>query len=358
MNELMAAVGRLVDTATSDDERSFRAEVAAVLKRFEKADAKTAKVALAALGKAVKSATPRGAQVIYLTLGALVEGGANPVEAWTAIATTLPKTLRDATRFAETCVSLAPGADTLEDAIGTVGSTVAAAREKDAHAWNELPSRSLAAVACLTRSASLRKREAKSGKLLRATDALENAVDEVGILATALRVLDDEPLVVVHVEQRVGFRVVAHELASNAELAVLLCDALIGKGLAGAKPAAKAVLAVKNQAAPPKKAPIVKIPFEAFAWTALRSDGSLSEDDAHVVGFDGDAANIPAFGDDRVVLLRNAATPHAIAAEPTFPALHPSLSVTGRLTDKAVDTLLKKIATKAKTKKPQRSRRT
>src|SRR5690606_19340868 len=153
---LARAVAHLVTTATEgDDERGLRTAVGAVLKAFDPADARTARAALRALDDASAAATGRAAQVLFLAIGALVEAGAPPEQAWPAVVRGLRATLDGATRFAKACVSAAKD-DAVDRAVASAGPAVAARKPRDADAWQILRSRCLAAVACLTRSRKLR----------------------------------------------------------------------------------------------------------------------------------------------------------------------------------------------------------
>src|SRR5690606_4910410 len=120
------------------------------------------------LGQAAAGATGQAAQVLFLTLGAVVEGGASPEAAWPAVDKGLAAELAKATRFARACVRRA-GTEDLEHAFAEAGAAAAAKSPDDAAAWRLLPARCLAAVACLTRSRTLRKRVRKDGTLPKAT---------------------------------------------------------------------------------------------------------------------------------------------------------------------------------------------
>jgi hypothetical protein len=314
--DLGSAVARLVDAATGDgDDRELRAAVNGVVKAFDARDLKATKAAVARIGQGVAKADGRAAQVLHLTLGALVEAGASPELAWPIVSGGLPELYAGATRFAQACLERAKDA-AVEEALAAAAIQVAERRPRDAAAWREAPARSLAAVACLTRSRKLRKAaRARTGQgtLLDAAAPLAEAIDEVGLLVQVLRILDDETILVVHPPTERVFRVELREVASNAELLVLLADALGGDGkdrIGGARPDARAVAALKAGKAKKTKLSI------AFA------DG----DALHGVPDD-----LPEVSGERVVVLVDLPSPAALDVETSFPALAPAVEVRGAL---------------------------
>jgi len=348
MPELARAVERLVGSATEgSDDAALRKAVDDVLTSFDDADTRERKAALGVFDKALARAQGRAAQVLYLALGALVEAGAPAELAWPILSRGLREALETATVFAQACVKHS-GDPLVADAIEASAVAVAKKKPKEAHAWLSLPSRCLAAVACLTSSPRLRKAERADGTLHKAAYPLEDAVDEVGFLSQILRVLDDETLVVIHPESRRGFRVVVNDVASNLELFVLLADAIVGdakKGLVpGKRPDARAVAALRSPASTPKKPPTAVVSFNLVAWTGLEADGTLMPADAehpeHWVWIEGVPADIPPFGDERVVLLQEPVVARVMPVEPAFATLTPELRVTKKLTAGEVDSLL------------------
>src|SRR5207302_1600448 len=127
----------------------------------------------------------------------------------------------------DACLERAKDAS-VDAAFAAAAIEVSERRPRDAAAWREVPSRCVAAVACLTRSRELRKAMREDHALVGATLPLAEAVDEVGLLLQVLRMIDDEELVVVHRDAKRAFRVAIRDVASNVELLALLADALVG----------------------------------------------------------------------------------------------------------------------------------
>jgi predicted HAD superfamily Cof-like phosphohydrolase len=360
VSDLARAVDKLVETASSGAKgKALQKAVSAVVDAFDASDAKAAKAALAKLDKSVGGAVGHASQVLQLTIGALVEAGAPPEAAWPAVSRELEAALEGATRFAMACAQAAKTPH-VETALAKVGEKIAKKSPRDAGAWEALPSRCLAAVACLTRSAKVRAAARKQG-LLEEAYPLEDAVAEVGYLTQALRVLDDVELLVLHPEAERGFRVRVTELGSNAELFVLLADAVIGdpkKGfLPGDKFDRRAIAALTGNAEPPKGSALVA-PFNFVAYTGLDADGSLpepSEIEEHWIWFEGVPADIPEYDGTRIVLLQEAPFPRMLPMERSFEALSPKVQIIEKIPAAGVKKLLGSIAKTAK--KPKRKAR-
>lgn len=348
----------MIETARSGAKgKALQKVVSAVVDAFDASDAKAAKAALAKLDASVAGAEGHASQVLQLTIGALVEAGAPPDAAWPAVARELQAALEGATRFAMACAQAAKTPH-VETALAKAGAKIAKKSPADAAAWEAVPSRCLAAVACLTRSAKVRAAARKQG-LLETAYPLEDAVAEVGYLTQALRVLDDTEIVVIHPELERGFRVSISEIGSNAELFVLLGNAVIGdpkKGfLPGDKFDPRAIAALTGDAAPPKGSALVA-PFNFVAFTGLDADRSLpeaSEIEDHWIWSEGVPADIPEHDGTRVVLLHDAPFPRMLPMERAFDALSPRVDVVEKIPAAAVQKLLGSMA-----KKPRKGRNT
>ncbi|MBX3185545.1 MAG: hypothetical protein KF819_00965 [Labilithrix sp.] len=360
-------MGRLVESAAGaddgGDDRALRDAVNGVMKAFDPDDAKAAKDALRQLDRGAAKARGRGAQVLHLALGALVEAGAPPEVAWPAVRRGLRETLEGATRFAQACVK-ASGEELVDEAIAAAGKKAAAKKPADADAWQALASRCLAAVACLTRSRKLRSKEQGSGELAEAVYPLEAAVEEVSFLSQVLAILDDARITVLHPESERGFEVTVRDVSSNLELFVLLTNAIVGdpkKGLIeGQRPDRRAVAALTDPGAAPKKPPAIVAAFNLVAWTGLAADGTLPEadpeDPAHWIWLEGVPADIPAFEGRRVILLQDPADARALAVEASFAALSPEVRVVSKIAPAAVSRMLAKMGKAASAGKSGRKR--
>lgn len=357
MSDLGLAVKHLVEkTTTGGKDWELREAVDAVLRAFNPKDAKGTASAMAALGKGVKASEGRAAQVLLLALGALVESGAPPELAWPAIEHGFIATLDGATKFAHACLDRVDHL-ALDEAVKSQREPVKKELPKETAAWDILRSRCMAATACLTRSHALREKVRASGKLMKAADPLVDYVDEVTAFSRVLRIVHDEPLLVIHLEQRKGWRFTIRDLSTTTELYVLLLDAIVGdpaKGLLKAKkPNPKALVTIKDPDNAPKNTAMLDVPFHTVAWTGLLADGTLpdpkSEDVEHHnwVWLEGVPAEIPPFEGERVILLQGPVMKRDVEVPVPYDALFPTLKPRGKVARAEVDRLLAKMTAAA-----------
>lgn len=369
MSDLGLAVKHLVNkTTTRGKDWELREAVDGVLRAFDPKDKAGTAAAMAVLGKGVKAAEGRPAQVLLLALGALVESGAPPELAWPAIEHGLAATLAGATKYAHACLERVDHL-ALDEAVRTQRSLVEKKMPKETAQWDLLGSKCMAATACLTRSHTLREKVRAGGKLLKAADPLVDYVDEVTAFSRVLRIVHDEPLLVIHLEKRKGWRFTIRDLSTNTELYVLLLDAIVGdpkKGLLQAKrPNPKAVTTIKDPDNAPKNLAMLDVPFHTVAWTGLLPDGTLPDptsDDVEThnwVWLEGVPDEIPFFEKERVILLQGPVMKREVEVPVPYDALFPSLKPRGKVSAAEVDRLLEKMtkasASRRKTMKPVRT---
>ena len=364
--DLRTATARLVEAALeTESEAAQRKAVSDVLTAFEKSAPDEFRGALTTLAGGLSQTQGRGTQVLYLTLGALVESGGSADVAWPTIARGLRDRLVRAAEFARALLKRAPE-DGDDEALAHVATEIARARPRDAAAWQELPSHCLAALACLTRSAKIRKAIRKDGAVVETTLAIADAVDEAGLLALAIQLLEDEEVIVYHPGSKRAFRFVVGEVATNAELAVLVAAELFADKKSGVKPTAKldpraleTLRGDRPAGAKPKELPI---PFDLAPYTALRSDGTLPPaHDAkghhhhdHLASPEGAPADFPLLDGKRFIVIEEAAHEMGLPAEPTLPALRPRVVPSGQVPPAALAKLL--AAAKRKPKRAAKRR--
>ena len=330
MSELGTRVTELVHAATRDvDPKAIKGTVEAMLVAFDDAKKKDRDEAVTALGKALGKARGRGAQILCLALGAVVESGASPELAFPAIAKGLPDLLERAESFAKAALKKAKTTD-LEAALTATGAALAKKSPADADAWKELAPRCLAAVACLVRSREARAKATKNDKLLDAAEHLANLVPEVSLLSQAARILDGAELVILAPAIGRGWKATISEIPSNSELYVLVAAAIVGKGKwPGKAPSAKIVKAVAESALPN-----VDLDYAAPFHLAT-PEGAVDGE--------GVPAELPRVGKTRVVLVQEPALEEPLAVVPPFDALRPKLVVTGELSSTEIAKLVKKL---------------
>ena len=165
-----------------------------------------------------------------------------------------------------------------------------------------------------------------------------------------LRVLDDEPLLVLHPGTRRGYRVRCGGIADNFQLHTLLAGALIGAPdqgwLPGERPDPRVLAAARDQPVAPD-ARIAQGSFNLWAWRGWRPDGTFPEVPQGTefwIWNEGMPADIPLFDGVRVVLLGPQPYPRSWNADRCFEGLHAYLNVEETLDAGAVQRWLDRIA--------------
>jgi hypothetical protein len=362
MADLASAVAALVRGAeTEADPRRLRGSVEGVLAAFSDASIASRNAAVDAIGKALAGAAGEhaSAQVLALAMGALVEAGASAERAWPPLAKDLLRRLELAATFAEAVLRKARS-DDLEAALADLGAELAKKHPAAAAAWQAVPSRCLAGVACLTHSRAVRAQAQANAALAQAAFRLGGAIDEVGYFLQALRIIDGETWLVLAPDLGRGWRVQIDAMPSNGELYVLLWDAISrqpsGAALTGDRPDRKAVAALQR-GEPPPRPKAASVPFDLLAWTAVDGEGALRptsghEDSDHdhdassdaVLDPDGLPADVPAFDDERVVVLRTGNT-RSVPIAPSFEGLRPRVEIVGEVGAAEVVRAVVRIAT-------------
>jgi hypothetical protein len=356
--DLASAAKELARLATAPSkeagDKSMRRAAKAVLAAVAGAKPAAVRAAVRSLATGAAKAHGPHADVLHLTLGALVEEAGAPAEtAWPVLARQLPEAFAQATAFGVAVVRAAK-TQVVADAMAAKGAELAASMPEEARAWQELPARCLAAAACLSRSRALRD-EARAAGLRKGADTLALGVAEVAQVVQLLDALEDEKVLVLHPEAKRGFEARASEITMVAELLVMIADALCGdpkKGkLEGARPTAGAVKALQNEN-PRKRGKPVRVPasFELLPLDALDAHGHVDgRAHAHDHGLDLSAspASLTRVAGHVVVLLRDPDHLHAMELEPPPGSLSPRVQITRELEAREVESWLTRLAKRA-----------
>lgn len=369
LNERSREVARHFDAAT-------QGEIQEALQRFA---ALFPNVPLVALGQ------------VAINCGSLVERGGDVAIVGPALLERLPRLNETAGDFYRRCKALAVADEPLLDELRQELKTDEGDGEDeedsrtpeelvetyvDGHGWERLAGKfgpvlfqehpasvlgymseeffRLGLIAHLSRSKGLRSAARSRPELLKQT----LQIDDVGcchrsFLATMLQVLDDETLLVLHVEQRKGFEVRIGGIADNFQLHTLLGGALIGapaRGwIAGEAPSKLAVDECRDAPLHRGGGDIVTGPFNLFNWTALGPDGVLpegTESDAadHWIWNEGWPAEIAPFEGRRVVLLGPPPYVRSWRAGRQFPGMVGELTCERALGMSEVDDWLHRLA--------------
>lgn len=322
--------------------------------------------------------------------GALVEGGASPAVLGIPLIERIPDILIAAARYYGELVELvgmqgeAPAGDisygVTVDGNPVPNAIVDAARQelpKQAKAFQALDTWCLPTIACLSLSVDLRRRAQDAG-LLPYTAALEGSPTAATWLHLMLRVLDNEPLLVLHPDSRQGFECKMSGISTNFQLHTLLADTLLkdeaapppspkpglfgklmGKPepvvskprgwLRGTRPSAQVAAVVRGRG-PQKIDETSTGVWNLYHWFALDEDGELPRNIARRESWiwnEGCPADIEAFDGTRIILLGPPAIARAWGTTRDFDKLKASLDVLKVLTPAEVDDWVARLAKSA-----------
>jgi hypothetical protein len=352
MNRLESAVDGLVAACGPGGDAEEAADYARAVLEDEADDAAARDRGLARLADAIPAAGLEAAGVAALACGALVERGGDPLRAFDAVLGRLPQALAGAAAFADACRAAAAAAPEggEGDCVQRFGEAMAAERPDDAAAWEALDLLGMAALAMLTGSPEVRRLARRRPELAARAAAVAGLHERARFLAGALRVLDDEELVVLHPDTGRGWRARIGGIADNFQLHTLLADALAGDPaegrLPGRRPDPRVAAAARDRPADPA-APLAEGAFSLFGWRALRPDGTLppaADAAAHGAWADGVPIDFERFEGVRVVLLGPPPSMRTWDAGRRFEEMPAFLRVTETLTPEAARSWLRRIA--------------
>jgi hypothetical protein len=195
------------------------------------------------------------------------------------------------------------------------------------------------AMACLSRSAELRRSLPQKPALVA---RLRRYQERYGFLGKMLQVLDDEPLVVIHVESERGFRFKMSGIADNFQLHLLLLGALAGDGpdrIAGVVPSREAI--AESEDGEWGDSSVVS-KWQLANWSALRHGrdiGHMDYKDTWIWN-EGVPADIEPFEGTRVVLVGPTSFERSWPANRVFPGMVGRLDGPTRMPDGEVRALL------------------
>lgn len=301
---------------------------------------------------------PVAAGHVGISCGSLVEAGGDPEIAGPALLGLLPRVLDGVCEFYDLCYERV-------EADPDIAAEVARRTEEDEgydldqyiadESWDELAQRfgpfifkhkpvpvlahmaqrfyCLGVIAHLSRSKPLRAVARARPELLDKSRAADGAAGHGSFLTDMLRVLDDEPLVVLHPGERKGYEVRISGVADNFQLHTLLAGELIGdpgKGwLNGKKPPAAVVALARGDGMPTGELHTTGA-FNLWNWTGLQPDGTLptgQDGSDHWIWNEGAPADIRPFEGMRVVLLGPPPYPRGWNAGRRFPNMPAEFAV-------------------------------
>lgn len=314
--------------------------------------------------------------LVALNCGSLVERGGDPLIAGPALPDKLPRVLETATDFYRRCRVVAEADPDLEAQLAarTENEDVSLDDVINDLGWNELARRfgprifreapeavlghtsehvfGLGVIAHLSASKRLRAVARSRPELIAAAKTADKAArSSPSFLLTMLRVLDDEPLLVLDPETGRGFRVTMSGVADNFQLHGLLMTTLVGDPgdgwLPGPRPEPGFREAVTTGLVG-REAPIVTGLFNLWNWTGVLADGTLPDagtaGHGHWVWNEGVPADIARFDGQRVVVLGPPPYSRSWRAGRVFGGLVPEFRVEAKLSPAEVKAWLGKFA--------------
>lgn len=304
--------------------------------------------------------------------GSIVETGGDPNIALDAILARLPEVLGAAAAFVEACRSVVPGGAVEDEEDGPLieqfGEQVAARLPAEARAFQTAGPLCLGAIAMLSRGVEARKHACDDDTLIDLTWELGGVIPSAGFLRKMLLILDDEDLIVLEPELPRGWRVKIRGLADNFQLHTLLAGALIGPAEEGWIPGLVGIARDGQAEAPVPGRPLdrravglsrnlpctmkdltVNSHVQLWTWEALQADGSLPENPLassdYFVWNEGVPADIPRFGDVRVVLVGSCPFSRSWPTGRVFHGMTGDLTIEETLAPDAVIDWLHRLAT-------------
>jgi hypothetical protein len=329
--------------------------------------------ALAGLARLVADRDPAYLGEFIQTCGSLVEVGCDPAVATDPALARLPEILSSAEIFLSACLEAGQQEGKAAedkapwDLLEEYGPQIAARLPAEARAWEAAGPACLGAIALLARSPAKRQQARQGAALLLQARALAGVNGSAAFLAKMLQVLDDEELVVLSPEPKVGFRVRIAGIGDNFQLHTLLAGAIIGPAAEGlypgivgtvfdghgdpaepGRPLDRRAVGVARDLPCSRNEASVYSHLQLWTWEALQPDGRLPENPIANHDFfvwnEGVPADIPPLEGVRVILLGSTSFSRSWNGGRVFPFMAGDLRLEERLSPAAVDDWLRRIA--------------
>ncbi|HVJ81734.1 MAG TPA: hypothetical protein VNC50_11765, partial [Planctomycetia bacterium] len=194
----------------------------------------------------------------------------------------------------------------------------------EVEAWHRLPALLDNALTLLPASLDVRRAARAVTGLAEAAKAVAPVLKSASELTELLAVPDDQVVLAIHPEARVGVRVLIRGVADVNQLHTLLADELIGSRLLpGQRPDPRIVSAYRD-ADPDPDADVMTARFQLFRPCALTVDGTMPRGfggSDHWVWGEESPATFPMERGERVVVLSDAIMPTTWEVRRKFPRL-------------------------------------
>lgn len=374
-NNLISSIDQLDDFIAKREESQskWHNAIRAVYQKIDGARPDEIKQAQQRLADMIRKTPLMLASILAVTSGAFIEKGADPDIPAEAVFQRTLEALRLATDFGKACLEkakeqAASGNEeennelNIEECVEEQGKTLAESMMKEALGWQALQQFAMATIAIATHSAQQRNRVRADAEFMVALRECP-ADSTLECLRTALNILENEEIIVLHPEQQHGYRIRINNIGLNFELHTLLAGALIGDPaqgwLAGKKPDPRVVAAAKDSPFPApgephyEQFPKAEGVFNLWNWQGLQPDGRLP--DVHFqngrayskywIWNEGQPADIEPFEGTRVVLLGPPPYNRSWNTGRFFRQINAELEVLEKMSEQQVKEWLTRIAT-------------
>jgi hypothetical protein len=308
--------------------------------------------ALRALGEHLNLDDAERAGIVSLVCGALVERGCDATPIAGPLIERLKSLLELSTALAEKCEARMPALEKDEDpeaALNAVRNQVAPNMVKESAAWDALEKFWPVTIAVFSTDAALR---AKAKPLRDLAGRLSKRHIAGHWLKFMLSVLDNEPILVLEPETRLGIEGRISGVVDNFQLNILIMDAF-PRGLFARRRVSQSAVDIVRGGGPQRGEETVVGTWNLYTWKALGVDGKLppAKDmgaDKQWIWNEGVPDDIPVFEGRRVVLLGPPSYQRSWPAQRLFNKLPGKLDVKKVLKKSEVEEWITKMT---KTKK-------
>jgi hypothetical protein len=292
----------------SASEADLRAVAQPFLQGLARATVGEANTALAALAQYISLDDPSRAAFVALVCGAVVEGGGDPSAIIQSLNRRLQSLLESAAALADACLARMPQAENKGHdpaALDNVRQQVACTMPVENAAWEALnqlwkPAIAVYSVSALAR-AEVRGLSAFATKIA--------AYHEGGHwLRLMLSVLDNEPILAIAPQTRVGILARISGIVDNFQLNVLLMDGFPRSGLLARRRVPKRMVDVARGIGPQQTTDTVTGVWNLYTWKAIEPGFKLPDlgdygASGNWIWNEGSPEDIPIFEGRRVILL-------------------------------------------------------
>jgi len=334
----------------SSSEASMRAAAQSLLNAVAGATAAEANAALSELAGYISLDDLSRAAFLALVCGALVENGCDPSALSQPLSRRLQSLLESSARLADACITHMPKPEGEDDdpaeAFEKAKQQVARAMPLENAAWEALNEFWRPAIAVFSVSPSARA-EAHGLRDLAAKVADHHEGGHW--LRLMLSVLDNEPVLAIEPQTRLGMLARMSGVVDNFQLNVLLMDTFPRSGIPARRRVPKRVADVARGLGPQQTDDTVTGAWNLYTWRAIEPGLCLPDPSDYGarncwVWNEGSPEDIPVFEGRRVILLGPASYSRSWRCQRMFDGLPANLAVERQLTEGEVTDWLQRMA--------------